>query len=296
MITSGFSLAFNNKALLNNSKEMLWERNIFQVTTSTDGHGSITATPMSGYQGTMVSLSNTPNANYDFTGYSVTGATLTGNQFTLNNDVTARAGFSALPEYTAKSVSHYYMSINASAGYASDVRQVKIREIVNALSFNLPYSTTAASNSFYILPTDNNWGTFDANTGLFQDYRATYISEYPGYYLYTGKYVNTSAFVSTIAITNSPWVHLNETATTRNVKLYASVNGSPMKEFVTFDGVEPGHTYYVNNASIHYDFNPSIYISKGSRITVSVYCPDTAVSANVANCMPYWYGTISGLK
>ena len=296
MIQSSYSLAFNGKALLNNSKEMLWERSIYQVTTSTDGRGTMTASPMSGYQGTTVSLSNTPNANYSFTGYSVTGATLTGNQFTLNNDVTARAGFSALPEYTAKYVSNYYMSINASAGYASDVRKVKTREIVNALSFNLPYSTTAASNSFYILPTDNNWQTFDANTGLFQDYRATYISEYPGYYLYTGKYVNTSAFVSTIAITNIPWVHLNETATTRDIKLYASVNGSHMKEFVTFDAAEPGHTYYINNATIHYDFNPSTYISKGSRITVSVYCPDTAVSASVTNCMPYWNGTISGLK
>lgn len=93
MITSSFSLAFNNKALLNNSKEMLWQRNIYQVTTSTDGHGSLTASPMSGFSGTQVTLSNTPNANYGFQGYSVTGATLTGNQFTLNNDVTAKATF-----------------------------------------------------------------------------------------------------------------------------------------------------------------------------------------------------------
>ena len=97
MITSGFSLGFNGKALLNNSKEMLWQRNIYQVTTSTDGHGTMTASPMSGYSGTNVTLSNTPNVNYDFAGYSITGATLTGNQFTLNNDVTARAGFSAEP-------------------------------------------------------------------------------------------------------------------------------------------------------------------------------------------------------
>lgn len=97
MITSGFSLAFNNKALLNNSKEMLWQRNIYQVTTSTDGHGTMTASPMSGFSGTNVTLSNTPNTNYGFSGYSITGATLTGNQFTLNNDVTAHAGFSAEP-------------------------------------------------------------------------------------------------------------------------------------------------------------------------------------------------------
>ena len=97
MIQSSYSLSFNNKALLNNSKEMLWQRNIYQVTTSTDGHGTMTASPMSGFTGTNVTLSNTPNANYGFSGYSITGATLTGNQFTLNNDVTARAGFSAEP-------------------------------------------------------------------------------------------------------------------------------------------------------------------------------------------------------
>ena len=98
MINSAFSLSFNGKALLNNSNEMLWNRNIFTVTTSTDGHGSMTASPMSGFSGTTVSLSNTPNANYGFKNYDLTGATLTGNQFVMNNDVTAMANFSAVPQ------------------------------------------------------------------------------------------------------------------------------------------------------------------------------------------------------
>lgn len=123
MITSGFSLAFNNKALLNNSKEMLWQRNIYQVTTSTDGHGTMTASPMSGYSGTTVTLSNTPNANYDFSGYSITGATLTGNQFTLNNDVTVKAWFTKIPTYTSMPIAGAMLgvadSINASE-YAPD--------------------------------------------------------------------------------------------------------------------------------------------------------------------------------
>ena len=94
MITSGFSLAFNGKALLNNSKEMLWQRDIYQVTTSTDGHGSITASPMSGYQGTTVSLSNTPNSGYIFSSYDITGATLTGSNFKFTgSDVTVKAWF-----------------------------------------------------------------------------------------------------------------------------------------------------------------------------------------------------------
>lgn len=93
MITSGFSLAFNGKALLNNSKEMLWNRNIFTVTTSTDGNGTMTASPMSGFSGTTVSLSNTPNAGYNFVNYDLTGATITGNQFIMNNDVTAKVNY-----------------------------------------------------------------------------------------------------------------------------------------------------------------------------------------------------------
>ena len=97
MINSAFSLAFNGSALLSNQKEMIWNKSIFQVTTSTDGHGTMTASPMSGFSGTQVTLNNTPNTNYGFQGYSVTGATLTGNKFTLNNDVTARAIFSAQP-------------------------------------------------------------------------------------------------------------------------------------------------------------------------------------------------------
>ncbi|MBO7714115.1 MAG: hypothetical protein J6S85_11125 [Methanobrevibacter sp.] len=161
MITSGFSLAFNNKALLNNSKEMLWQRNIYQlttnrvsanknsgyagetveitsnspawnekfssysitgatltgntftftnsdvtakanyetaknVTTTTNGHGTVTATPKSGFIGTQVTLTNTPNSGYDFVNYSITGATLTDNNFTfMNSDVTVQANFSS---------------------------------------------------------------------------------------------------------------------------------------------------------------------------------------------------------
>lgn len=159
MITSGFSLAFNGKNILENSNEMLWQRNIYQlttnrvsanknsgysgdtveitstspawnerfssysitgailtgntfeftnsdvtaqsnyetaknVTTATNGHGTVTATPKSGFIGTQVTLTNTPNTDYSFKGYSITGAELTGNQFILTgSDVTVMANF-----------------------------------------------------------------------------------------------------------------------------------------------------------------------------------------------------------
>ena len=68
------------------------------VTLQTDGHGSIAADRNSGFIGDQVTLSNTANADYGFSGYSIIGATLTGNKFNfIGNDVTAKAWFSALP-------------------------------------------------------------------------------------------------------------------------------------------------------------------------------------------------------
>lgn len=93
MIKSAFSLTFNGKVLNNNQKDLDFDRTIYQVTTTTNGHGSINASPTSGIAGSQVTLSNTASAGYTFSGYSITGATLTGNKFTLNDDVTARANF-----------------------------------------------------------------------------------------------------------------------------------------------------------------------------------------------------------
>lgn len=56
--------------------------------------GTIAAAPMSGYDGDVVTLSNTPAAEYNFNSYSITGATLTGNQFAFDgSDVTAQGSF-----------------------------------------------------------------------------------------------------------------------------------------------------------------------------------------------------------
>ena len=56
--------------------------------------GTITATPVKGSNGTEVTLSNSPSDNYEFGSYSVTGATLSGNKFTIDNsDVTVTGTF-----------------------------------------------------------------------------------------------------------------------------------------------------------------------------------------------------------
>ena len=163
MITSGFSLAFNDKPSLNNFNEMFWSRNIYPVTTSTNGNGTMTAAPMSGFSGTIVTLTNTPNANYNFAGYSITGATLTGNQFTLNNSNAETAG---------TAIAHSF-NVSVPSGYPYvaarfDVKDGggKINEYMTR-QFTGPYSFTRASmgNSDYT-PVCNMDFNADESTAL----------------------------------------------------------------------------------------------------------------------------------
>lgn len=299
MILDPYSLAFNGKTLLcpDSEHELLHNRSIFQVTTSTDGHGSITAAPVSGYSGTTVTLSNTPSTNYTFQNYAVTGANLTGNQFTLTgSDVTARANFVHTPEYTSKNAPNYFMSTRASAWMDSDVGKVKFTETDSALHYDLPFGTTAATQSYYLMPTDDKSATFLENSGLFEGYKVTHMTEYPGYDRYSGKYLNTSAVVNRVVFGVAPWIYLSNTATTRNVSLYMSVNGSPMSSFATFYNVSAGTTMYTLAPGLGYTFPQPITVAKGNRINISVYCPDTAVSASVRGYGdPKWSGTMSGI-
>ena len=157
MINSGFSLSFNNKTLLNNSNEMFWQRNIYQVTTSTNGNGTMTAAPMSGFSGTIVTLTNTPNANYNFAGYSITGATLTGDQFTLNNDVTAKANFnsyeliySSNAETAGTAIAHSF-NVSVPSGYPYVAARFDVKDGGGKIDeymtrqFTGPYSFTRAA-------------------------------------------------------------------------------------------------------------------------------------------------------
>ena len=186
MITSGFSLAFNNKTLLNGTNEMFWQRNIYQVTTSTNGNGTMTASPMSGFSGTNVTLSNTPNANYNFAGYSITGATLTGNQFTLNNDVTARANFnsyeliySSNAETAGTAIAHSF-NVSVPSGYPYVAARFDVKDgggtILNYMTrqFTGPYSFTRAwmGNRDFTPVCNMDWDA-DESTALNQNYAIT---------------------------------------------------------------------------------------------------------------------------
>lgn len=76
-----------------------YNKNSVNITYTTDGNGTLTGNSNTAMPGDIITLTATPNTNYDLSGYSITGATLTGNQFAAENtDVTAYAAFSAVPQ------------------------------------------------------------------------------------------------------------------------------------------------------------------------------------------------------
>lgn len=65
------------------------------LTLETDGHGTLSADVLSGFEGDTVTLTPTYNTYYRFSGYQVTGGTIAGNTFTFGTeDATAKANFS----------------------------------------------------------------------------------------------------------------------------------------------------------------------------------------------------------
>lgn len=127
------------------------------ITLQTDGGGTISSTKMSGFIGDQATLSNTPNANHTFSGYSITGATLTGSNFNfIGNDVTAKAWFyyvaptktariamrfaNLASSYTTGGVTYYPFNLTQNlivTGYTGDNIQ------------SLLHTITAASGMYY---------------------------------------------------------------------------------------------------------------------------------------------------
>ena len=113
MTTVNKSLSYvDNTIVYNNEYELLWPEYIpdprYLTLNQTTG-GIITADKMSGYDGEIVTLSNTASSNYEFGSYSITGSTLTGNQFAfVGSDVTAEANFLSDIISTGTFDNHYY--------------------------------------------------------------------------------------------------------------------------------------------------------------------------------------------
>ena len=88
-------IVHNGNIVVNNGRWIIPERIKYKVNLIQTEGGTISAVPVTGINGTTVTLSNTPNQYYTFNGYTVNGATLYGgNKFDFDNsDVTVSASF-----------------------------------------------------------------------------------------------------------------------------------------------------------------------------------------------------------
>ena len=87
-------------------------------------NGSITADRLTGYEFDTSNLSYTANRGWDFTGYDVTGATVTNNILTFQDqNGSVQAGFSAIPAYTITILPSEHGTVVASmpSGYRDEI-------------------------------------------------------------------------------------------------------------------------------------------------------------------------------
>ena len=84
--------------------------------------GTISADKLSGMNGEIVTLGNTPDAGYQFNSYGITGAELSGNQFAFNgSDVSAQANFEeAVYTLTLQNDGHGTIAATQTTGHAGD--------------------------------------------------------------------------------------------------------------------------------------------------------------------------------
>jgi len=115
-----------------------YSAHVYNVTLQNDGHGTITADKTTGNLGDTITLSNTPATHYHFSGYSLTGATLTSNQFNIEtNDVIAKGWFSEDPKYnlTLQNDGHGSIGAGKTTGYQGDTTTLS-----NTASTNYKFS------------------------------------------------------------------------------------------------------------------------------------------------------------
>ena len=119
------------------------------LTLETDGHGTLSADVLSGFEGDTVTLSPTYNTYYRFSGYDCTGGTIEGNTFTFGNEnATAFAGFSG-NAFTAsggfEKGSNQTVTSEGTQGLKTVIIQPKYA-ITSYHTSNVPASYYATSN------------------------------------------------------------------------------------------------------------------------------------------------------
>ena len=132
---------------------------VYTLTLNQQTGGTITADKMSGVAGEIVTLSNTPSAEYNFGSYSITGGTLTGNQFTFGDtDVTAAGSFTQkVYTLTLQNDGHGTIAASKTTGHAGDT-----------VTLSNTYNTYYRFNNYTV-----TGGTINGSTFTFDSQNAT---------------------------------------------------------------------------------------------------------------------------
>lgn len=142
------------------------------LTLSAGANGSISADTLSGHDGDIVTLSNTPSAGYHLGSYSITGANLTGNKFAFSgSDVTAAASFEQSKYRVIFGENNEY-SAGLTATYNGQVVYSRGLGSAQATATGLPYGTVltmSASSPIYKCFTIGTLSSISASGGLVYD-------------------------------------------------------------------------------------------------------------------------------
>lgn len=155
-------LTFDGLVIIHNG-DWLVDRKKYRVYINSP-HGTVTATPKKGFPGTVVTLTNEPDLGYDFSSYTVQGATLSGNTFVIDHQDVYVTGNFSLHDYTitvtqpsggtisAPSTAHYGDTVilgnTPSAGYELD-HYIVNGQPIEGNTFTMPadnVTVTAAYN------------------------------------------------------------------------------------------------------------------------------------------------------
>lgn len=139
--------------------------------------GTITADKLSGMNGDIVTLSNTPDIGYQFNSYGITGAELSGNQFAfIGSDVSAQANFEeAVYTLTLQNDGHGTIAATKTTGRAGDT-----------VTLSNTYNTYYRFNNYTV-----TGGTINGSTFTFGTQNATAKANFKlNYFFASGRFAH----------------------------------------------------------------------------------------------------------
>lgn len=152
----------DNNDLISFGNELItWPDPEYNVHTYVSGNGTLAATPVSGYNGDLVTLTPTPERYNVFTNFQINGATLTGSAFTIDNsDVYVTANFSSTAKYYTAFNLEIYGAVGTSNPGSPNVllQGIKINDID---TFNF----VSATEPPYVMTMSRNRNLVDGNSG-----------------------------------------------------------------------------------------------------------------------------------